>query len=73
MKVNINGVDREVDADRITYFALVELAGETGYPSVTYSGPRRGYSRRSGEMHAGCEPVKLEDGMVFSVIHTGNA
>jgi hypothetical protein len=80
VKIVINGLHVDLDNVRhidlnggITYEHIVQLAGETGYPTVAYSGPRKGDSRRSGEMHHGCDPVILDDGMVFSVMHTGDA
>lgn len=74
-KVTVNGIQLEVGVldDLISYEDVVALALKTGNPTVTYRGPRKGDSRRSGEMHFGCDPVLLEDGMVFSVMHTGNA
>jgi len=72
-RVNVNGKPMEATGETVSYEYIVELAGMTGYPTVTYSGPRKGDMRRSGEMHMGCPPVVLEPGMIFNVCHTGNA
>lgn len=69
----VNGRECEFDKNTISYEEIVALAGEKGYPTVTYMGPRHGDSRRSGEMHYSCKPVVLEAKMIFSVIHTDNA
>lgn len=74
MKINVNGVEWSAsDNFAISYETVVGLAGEFGNPTVVYSWRGAGDLRRSGEMHAGGAPVDLADGMVFSVMHTGNA
>lgn len=72
MKILINGSHVEVTEEVVSYERLVELAGAKGTPSLTYRSPVRGDSRREGTMHTG-QMIRLEDGMVISVIHTGNA
>lgn len=78
MRINVNGRWIDVlDKTEVTYEDILELAtGKKGYDyclTVVYSGPRHGDMRRSGEMHKGCNPVKLEDGMVFTAMDTSNA
>lgn len=73
MTIIINGIPITTSKSELSYEDVVELAGKKGYPTVVYSSPRRGDSNRSGEMHFGCPTVHIEDQMVFSVVHTGNA
>lgn len=68
----LNGKTCDVDA-HLSYEQVVELAGLTGHPTVTYRGKRQGDSCREGEMHTGCNILHIEDGMIFNVMHTGNA
>lgn len=73
MHINVNGRSFTFANSQIGYEEVVRLAEMTGTPSVTYVSKRRDDSRRSGAMHTGCTSVELEDGMVFNVVHTGNA
>lgn len=73
VRIIVNGLEFKVGRE-VTYEQVVELAGKRGNPTVTYSTRRRrGDALRSGTMHTGCRPVAVEDGMVFSAMHTGNA
>lgn len=71
--VVVNGVSQYIDKSDITYEEIVALCNLSGHPTVTYAARRVGDTRRSGEMHVGSAPLKLEDGMVINAIHTGNA
>ncbi len=73
MKIVINTRVLDFYGSQISYEKVVQLAGMTGHPSVTYRGPRNGDSQRSGIMHPGCKAVELDEGMVFNAQHTGNA
>ena len=73
MEIIVNGETRTVTQTEVTYEDIVDLAGHKGYPTVVYQGPRKGDAHRSGTLHMGSKPVRLESGMVFSVTHTGNA
>jgi len=73
MRIIVNGFAVYFEPACISYQEIVELAGLTGTPSVTYSSKRDGDVRREGTMHAGCSPVLLTDVMVFNVVHTGGA
>jgi hypothetical protein len=53
--------------------AVLALAEQPEGASVTYSGPRRGDSQRSGILHAQSQPIVVEDGMVFNAVRTNNA
>lgn len=72
MQITINGDAREWPKAEMTYDELVAFAGMKGNPSATYLGPRNGDSRREGIMSPG-KTITIEDGMRFSVHHTGNA
>lgn len=71
-KVTINGAEHEVDGDKISHEQICELAGQPVHASATYEGPRHGDSQRSGITHAG-KVIRIEDGMIFNCIVTGNA
>jgi hypothetical protein len=73
MKIVVNGKELDFAGAQVSYEEIVKLAGKTGYPTVTYRGPRHNDSRREGEMHTGCSSVAIEPGMVFNAVHTGNA
>ena len=73
MTIIINGDPILTNSPELNYEDIVELAGKKGYPTVTYSSPRLGDSKRSGEMHFGSPAVPIEDQMIFSVVHTGHA
>lgn len=72
VRITVNGVDFLVSETHITYERVVELSGQTGQPSVAYLGPRHGGTRRSGTLYPGCDPIFVEDGLGFTVAHTGN-
>ncbi|MBB3743891.1 hypothetical protein FHX10_003390 [Rhizobium sp. BK591] len=71
-KITINGVEHEVDGDKISHERICDLAGKPVHASATYLGPRKGDSERSGVTYVG-KSVKLEDGMIFTCVVTGNA
>lgn len=50
-----------------SYERIVELAGMSGYPSITYKGPDL-----NGILIPG-ENIEMWNDMVFNVAHTGNA
>jgi len=56
---------------------ILDRKGDKQFPhrTVTYHTSRKpgSDSERSGIMHLGCQPVRLEDGMIFNVANTGNA
>lgn len=57
----------------LTYEEVVSLAGMRGNPSVAYANTRPDGSRKIGTMCAGCTPIEWEDGMSFTVSHTGGS
>lgn len=67
MRITVNGKAHDVDADAIEYEALVELAGMTGTPSMTW---RAG--KDSGILHPG-DGAFVVEGLVVNAAHTGNA
>lgn len=69
IRINLNGECLFVQDTKISYVQLVELANKRGHPSVTYS-IHKGDLVRAGTLHAGSDPLHLEDGMTFTVIHT---
>lgn len=71
-QITINGVEHEVDGSKISHEQICELAEQPVHASVVYTGPRHGDSMRSGITHAG-KSVRLETGMNFDVIVTGDA
>jgi hypothetical protein len=75
VKLNINGATKYVPHKPMTYEEIVDLAGLDPKRcwTVTYAGPRRGDSRRSGTMHTGKPPLELEEGMIINVADTSNA
>lgn len=67
MKIILNG--RKTDADgEMSYDALVGLAKLTGHPTLTFKDRESG---RGGTVHTG-QVLKLAEGMVINIIHTGN-
>jgi len=73
VNIIINHRTISVDKQVVAYEEVVKLAGQLGYPTVVYCGPRHGDVRREGLMYPGCRPVELESNMRFTVIHTDNA
>lgn len=71
-KITINGVEHEVEGNTLSHEQICALSGQPVHASATYEGPRNGDSQRSGITHAG-KVIKLEDGMIFNCIVTGNA
>lgn len=73
LKIIVNGKTMDCVDSHLTYEKVVELADDTGQPSVAYSAWLSKDVRKSGTMHATSEPVEVYDGMHFTVMHTGNA
>lgn len=72
MQIMINGDKHDVSGPGISHEQICALAKQPVYATVTYVGPRRGDSERSGATYAG-KSGTVEDGMIFSCIPTGNA
>ena len=72
MKIIVNGTSVDIDRTDINYEDLVKLAGKRGCPSVTYSSRGTGDAKRSGSLSS-CQSLRLDEGMVFTILHTGNA
>jgi hypothetical protein len=76
VNIIVNGRARMVDRAILTYDDIVRLAHNKprtdAIYTVCYSGPRKGDSRRSGELCPG-ELVEIESGMVFSAMVTDGA
>jgi len=70
--ITVNGEQHEVDGDTISHEEICALAKQPMHASATYEGQRNGDSQRSGITHAG-KVIKLEDGMIFDCVVTGNA
>lgn len=68
----INGEAKVVtdDATHIDYEEVVERAGHTGSPTMTYSHGAEG--ARLGTLSPG-QSVAIVEGMIFGVHHTDNA
>lgn len=72
--VNINGEDKVIPGSEMTYELLLNYAGKSGMPSATYYWRRKGTDEyRLGTLYPKCKPITVEDGMNFTVVHTGNA
>lgn len=70
----VNGRERELDYQRLTYDELCMLAhGPGSLPGVAtitfFRGPK---SKPEGSLQAG-ESVRLKNGMSFTVVHTNRA
>jgi hypothetical protein len=74
MKVAVNGTERWLRQSEspMTYEQIVELAGLTGQPTMTYHVRIDSDTVRQGTLIAG-ESRELAHGMRISVVHTGNA
>lgn len=70
--VTINGAEAKGWGDKISHEEICKLANKPVEASVTYRGPRKGDSERSGMTYAG-KVIEIEDGMIFSCYVTGNA
>lgn len=75
VKIKVNGEIRHHIGESISYADVVKHAGydPERVLGVVYGGPRTGDARRSGIMHKGCQPVRVEEGMFFTVADTGSA
>ena len=67
----VNGRAISINLDVLSYWDLVSIVKEAGDPSVSWS-CKEVEGTRTGTLFSG-EKVKLSDGMVFNVMHTGNA
>lgn len=75
--VTVNGVEHQIEGDRLSYEQVAALAGKPGashlsmvyHGRVTIDGERY---EKNGSLIPG-ESVKIHDGMHFSAVHTGNA
>ncbi len=75
MQITVNGESVNVaPEDQITYDTIAGLAGHPGdqYLSITYHWRGDGDAMRSGILMPG-KSVKLDEGMRFNAVHTGNA
>lgn len=74
MKVTINGTERWLRQSEspMAYERIVELAGLTGQPSMTYHVRISADTVRQGTLIAG-ESLELAHGMRITAAHTGNA
>lgn len=71
----VNGKSRHIrPGHAVSHADIVKLAGlpPSDYYTITYMGPKRGDSQRSGSLIAG-HTVSPEDGTIFSCAMTGNA
>lgn len=70
----VNGANHLVGSPEQSYASIVKLAGldPNHVWTITYRGRRVGDLRREG-MLTPSKPVEVESGMVFNVVHTGNA
>lgn len=73
MQIEVNGQSVDFDGDTIDYEDVLFIAKQRQGASVIYSGPRHGDSQRSGTLYHGKAPIKLEPGMIFDCVMTGNA
>lgn len=71
-EVIVNGSLTMWAAPVISYEQLVELAGYTGNPTALYVVARKPNGEKTGILSPG-RSVDVEDGMRFTVCHTGNA
>jgi hypothetical protein len=77
-KINVNGVDWDYSSDEIAYEDVVraawdKLPHEPPLMTVTYYWRGPGDSERHGTLYPGKPPIKVENGMVFNAVNTGNA
>lgn len=78
MNIIVNGENKVIDEDKLdlTYEEIVYLAFGRDFPStvftIVYQGKWKGDSRRSGCIYPGKRLV-VDEGMIISVAHTGNA
>lgn len=69
VNITING-DERVAPKKITYEKLVELAGKTGFPSMTVC---FGDRERAGRAPHRGQTIELDEGAIVDVVHTGSA
>lgn len=69
MTIILNGKNIVVDTATLTYEKIVELAGKRGTPTITYAYKK---SRDGGEIVED-DTISIEDDMVITCMHTGNA
>lgn len=71
-KIYINAEEHTLDYRHVTYEDIVRLAKQSGNPTVVYDGRKIGDCQRSGILAPG-HTLMIDDGMVFSAVHTNNA
>ena len=71
MNIIVNGRPVTISGNMLSYGELLLLAGLTGTPSVMWS-LRDGGEPLNGTVLPG-DLFHVGDGMVFNVVHTGNA
>lgn len=76
--ITINGRDFEMVKDWVTYDEIVQMAGMTGNPSMTFAmkfgaGPDGQPARYCGILHSTSQPLSLWGPTHFDCVHTGNA
>lgn len=73
-EIIINARKTFFKGQEISYEQLVALANKTGQPSVTYgTRPKEGSDNQRGGILSPGRKTKVEDGMIFNVVHTNNA
>lgn len=72
MKITVNGKPCELEGPTLTHENICALAGQPIHASVTYVGPKRGDSQRSGTTYVG-KSIEIENGMHIDCVVTGNA
>lgn len=68
----INGTGHEIEKAVLTYEEIRDLAGLEGHPTMVFHGKQSNGNKVGGSLIAGRE-IGLVEGMIFSVVHTGNA
>ena len=70
MKINLNGVEREIEGDQVTYESIAKACGRSPEPglTITYSMGRCG-----GTILPGHQSMTVEDGAIINCVNTGRA
>lgn len=74
-EIVVNGHRQRFIPDEMTYEMLVALAGypEGSNPTAVYHWRgRRSDGERNGTLYKG-KSVKVDNGMIFTIVHTGSA
>lgn len=77
-KIKVNGTEWDYTADEIAYDDVVRVAWDNlphapPLMSVTYYWRGTGDLSREGTLYPSKPPIKVEDGMIFNAVRTGNA